>query len=162
MSQSYTFQYKTFRDAAELEPAVSALLAAARQATALAYAPYSGFKVGAALRLSGGHIVRGANQENASYPAGICAERAALAAAASLYPGVAVEAIAITYDNTRQPGNGNLILSPCGICRQSLLEKAQQQGSEYAVIMSSMTGEGILMDKVSDLLPFAFSGDHLH
>ncbi len=160
MNQS--FSYQTFAAAAALSAEDGALLQAATEAIALAYAPYSGFHVGAALLLADGNIVKGANQENASYPAGICAERVALAAASSLYPGIAVAAIAITYNNTRQANGTSLPLSPCGICRQSLLEKVKQQETEFRLILSCPAGEGIIVSKVVDLLPFAFSGEHLH
>ncbi len=161
MNQSFSFSYQTFHGPEELTGADAALLQAAGDAIALAYAPYSGFLVGAALQLANGSIVKGGNQENASYPAGICAERAALATASSLYPGVAVTAVAIAYHNKAATGQNDLVLSPCGICRQSLLEKTHQQEADFRLIMSSPAGNGIIANQVADLLPFAFSGDHL-
>src|SRR5882757_3328246 len=89
----------------ELTAGDAALLAAARDATVNAYAPYSRFRVGAAARLVNGEIVTGTNQENASYPAGICAERTLLSTAASLFPGVAVDVLAISYFNENGPSN---------------------------------------------------------
>lgn len=162
MSQSFSFSYQAFAAPAALLPADKALLEAATEAIAQAYALYSGFQVGAALLMSDGSIVKGANQENASYPAGICAERVALSAASSLYPGMAVKAIAITYHNTRQSNGNGPVLSPCGICRQSLLEKVKQQGADFHLILGGPAGEGIIIGQVADLLPFAFTGAHLH
>lgn len=162
MSQSFSFTYQAFRTPDELPAADAALLLAAEEAIALAYAPYSGFQVGAALLLSDDSIVKGANQENASYPAGICAERVALAAASSVHQGKQVKAIAITYRNTSRLAQNDRVLSPCGICRQSLLEKARQQGADFRLLLGSPAGNGIVVAQVADLLPFAFSGDHLH
>jgi cytidine deaminase len=162
MSQSFSFSYEAFAAPAALSTADRALLEAATEAISLAYAPYSGFHVGAALLLADGSIVKAANQENASYPAGICAERAALAAASSSHPGMVITAVALTYNNTRQAkGSNGPVLSPCGICRQSLLEKVKQQGADFRLILGSPAGEGVIISKVVDLLPFAFSGDHL-
>lgn len=162
MNTSFSFTYQEFGQPAELAHEDAQLLKAAVEATSLAYAPYSGFEVGAALLLANGAIVKGANQENASYPAGICAERAALATAASLHPSVAVQIVAIAYRNRKQPDRNELILSPCGICRQSLLEKANNQDIPMKLIMSNPAGKGIVVDTITDMLPFAFSGDHLH
>lgn len=162
MSQSLSITYQIFDNAGALPSEDEALLRAAEEAVVLAYAPYSGFSVGAALLLADGTVVRGSNQENASYPAGICAERVALSTASSLHPGVEIKAIAIAYSHTKQQKQGDLVLSPCGICRQSLLEKVRQQHAEFRVIMSSPGGKGIIVNQVADLLPFAFSGDHLH
>ncbi|WP_118972608.1 cytidine deaminase [Taibaiella koreensis] len=162
MDTSFSFPYLTFGQPGDLSAGDAALLEAAREATQLAYAPYSGFEVGAALLLDNGAIVKGGNQENASYPAGICAERAALATLSSLYAGMAIHTVAIAYRNKRQPERNELILSPCGICRQSLLEVAKRQDHPIRLIMSNPAGEGLIVDNIINMLPFAFSGDHLH
>ncbi|WP_118951186.1 cytidine deaminase [Taibaiella helva] len=162
MDSSFSFSYHKFAKPGDLAPEDAALLEAAQEATQLAYAPYSGFEVGAALLLDNGVIVRGGNQENASYPAGICAERAALATLSSLYPRMGIKAVAIAYRNRKQPGRNELILSPCGICRQSLLEVSGLQDHPIKLIMSNPAGEGIIVDSITNMLPFAFSGDHLH
>jgi hypothetical protein len=94
--KEYRFSFEEFSSAAELNAEDAALLKRAQEATADAYAPYSHFRVGAAARLANGAIVTGTNQENGSFPAGICAERTLLSAAASLFPGVGVEELAIS------------------------------------------------------------------
>ena len=88
--------------------------------TEQAYAPYSNFHVGAVAKLENGEIVAGTNQENASYPVGICAERVLLGSAATLHPDVAIESIAISYNSEKVKSDHPI--SPCGMCRQSLLE----------------------------------------
>jgi cytidine deaminase len=86
-----------FPDQSALGPEDASLLEAAKQATGDAYAPYSDFRVGVALRLSNGGIVTGSNQENASFPAGICSERVALSAASAYFQGIDVTALSLTY-----------------------------------------------------------------
>lgn len=152
------FSYQWYEDASGLPEADRDLLAAARGATAAAYAPYSGFRVGAALRLSGGRIVTGANQENASFPAGLCAERAALAAAASLFPGTAPESLAVSFDGG--PGSDHPI-SPCGICRQSLAEWEARFGTSIRLVLGGLTGNVWVVGSAASLLPLSFSGKDL-
>lgn len=134
--------------------AEDALLAEeAQKATLLSYAPYSNFHVGAAVLLENGEIVRGANQENASYPCGICAERSALATAQNLYPGVPVVAIALTAESkgktVSQP------ITPCGMCRQVISETQKRYKSGIRILMLSKT-EAIIANSIEELLPLAF------
>ncbi|WP_431216765.1 cytidine deaminase [Puia sp. P3] len=103
--KEYRFAYEEFGSADELDVEDAALLKRAQEVTADAYVPYSRFRVGAAARLANGAIVTGTNQENASYPAGICAERTLLSAAASLFPGVGVEDLAVSYFNENGPSD---------------------------------------------------------
>jgi coenzyme F420-0:L-glutamate ligase/homotetrameric cytidine deaminase len=121
------------------------LIEQAKEAMNNAYAPYSGFRVGAALLSRGGRVYSAANIENAVSGAGICAERAAIANA--LASGETdFEAIAVV-------GNANEPVSPCGICRQNLMEF----GEEIVVVMANIKGDA-LTATVSDLLPRAFTG----
>src|SRR6478752_5011048 len=99
----FEFNYNVFESIDELPDDQKWLLNEAREITAQAYAPYSNFQVGAVARLANGEIVDGSNQENASFPVGLCAERVLLASASSLYPQVAIESMAISY----QTGNGD-------------------------------------------------------
>src|SRR5579863_4543911 len=115
-----TLSYEEYSSDNELSASDALLLNIARTATADAYAPYSHFRVGAAARLTNGEVITGGNQENASFPAGICAERTLLSAIASLYPNARIDSIAISYDNENGPSDQPI--SPCGICRQSLKE----------------------------------------
>jgi cytidine deaminase len=135
------------------------LLEEAKAALKNAYAPYSNFLVSAAARLVNGKILTGTNQENASFPVGLCAERVLLSAISSIYPGVAIESIAITY----QPQNGNsqVPISPCGVCRQALNEYEIRLNQPIRLILGGLTGPVWIFDKCSELLPFGFNGTHL-
>jgi cytidine deaminase len=159
MQKQFTLTYEEFSSDAELAPADLELLTVARTATVDAYAPYSHFRVGAAARLAGGVIITGTNQENASFPAGICAERTLLSVAGAQYPGVPIETLAISYHN--ENGVSDRPISPCGICRQSLQEFEQRTQRAMRVILGGETGKVIVLDRAVSLLPFAFSADEL-
>jgi cytidine deaminase len=139
----------------ELPASDRALLDAAKAMTASAYAPYSQFHVGAALRLANGKVVEGSNQENAAYPSGLCAERVAIFAASSQYPGITVEAMAIAVSTRKfevtEP------LSPCGSCRQVLMEYRHRQQSPMRIILSGTGDQVWVFEDVAHLLPFAFT-----
>ena len=139
----------------ELTSADAVLLTSARAVTTTAYAPYSNFKVGAAAILLNGNIVTGTNQENASYPVGICAERVLLSAVASQFEGTGIKTMAISYDNLK--GESNHPISPCGICRQSLSEYEQRTNQPIRIILSGLTGEVYIIEKAQQLLPLTFS-----
>src|SRR5690606_31147469 len=120
MKQQFAFNYETFPPISCLNTPLGELAKAAKAAIELAHAPYSNFKVGAALWMADGELLTGANQENASFPAGLCAERVVLATASSQASGQAIQAIAICYESIRSGKVSDKILSPYGICRQSL------------------------------------------
>ena len=143
----------------ELNEADAWLLNEARATTQFAYAPYSNFNVGAVAKLINGEIVAGTNQENASYPAGICAERVLLSSVASQHPGVALETIAVSYNNMK--GRSNTPISPCGICRQSLVEYQQRTQNLIRIILGGMEGKIFVIDDAAQLLPLAFSSENL-
>ncbi len=124
-----------------------------------AYAPYSNFRVAAAVRLTTGEIVTGTNQENASYPVGICAERVALSTANSLVLDAAVQAMAIVYRPASGPGS--VPLAPCGMCRQALVEQHARQGHAFELLMSAEHGDVWLVPDASNLLPLAFTPSDL-
>lgn len=136
------------------------LVEKARQATENAYAPYSGFKVSAVARMRSGAFVAGTNQENASYPVGICAERTLLSAISTIYPGEPVDSIAITYHNTN--GDSSQPVAPCGICRQTLLEYELRTQSPIRLLLAGNPGKIIIVNKASSLLPLSFSADDMH
>jgi cytidine deaminase len=150
---------KIYPDFSSLEPLDAQLLNAAREATGHAYAPYSAFRVGAAVRLVNGSILTGSNQENASFPAGICAERVVLSAVSAGFPGIGVTAMALTYINKSDAGDRPI--SPCGICRQTLAEYEQRFNSPIRLILGGITGEIFIIDRATDLLPLAFSSQEL-
>jgi cytidine deaminase len=139
----------------EMAPADADLLRQAREVTAQAYAPYSHFHVGAVALLANGQTVSGTNQENASYPVGICAERVLLSVAASLYPGVPIQTMAISYHNML--GESKRPVSPCGICRQSLVEFEDRTQTPIRLILSGMEGPVQIIEKAGQLLPFGFT-----
>ena len=129
------------------------LAQAAIDATALSYAPYSGFNVGAAVLFEDGEIVKGANQENAAYPSGLCAERTALFYASASRPDKAMTAIAIAAG---QKGKiCDMPATPCGACRQVMAQYQTKSGRPMKVIL---VGEKLIwsFDKVDDLLPLIF------
>jgi len=132
------------------------LLQKAKLATQTAYAPYSQFCVGATALLANGATVSGSNQENASSPAGLCAERVVLAAAAASYPGIVINTIAISYDNKRTSISDHPV-APCGICRQSLLETQLQQQTPIRLVLSGWEGNIFIINDVRHLLPLSFT-----
>ncbi|MDR2362645.1 MAG: cytidine deaminase [Prevotellaceae bacterium] len=139
----------------QLPAADATLLQKATQAMQQAYAPYSHFRVGAAVLLENGKIICGNNQENAAYPSGLCAERVALFYANAQYPNIPIRAIAI---NAEKDGHESLEpVYPCGNCRQVLLEYETHSGHPIRIIMGSARKIQIV-DRVSDLLPLSFTG----
>lgn len=138
----------------ELSDSDKRLIEAAKEATKRSYAPYSHFNVGAAVLFEDGTIVTGANQENAAYPSGLCAERTALFYVGSQYPDKAVTTLAIAASNTE--GFTELPVTPCGACRQVLLETEMRYKRPIRVLMygTEFTYE-ILGTK--DLLPLSFT-----
>ena len=144
-----------FQSSSELNEDDRVLLEKARAATSDAYAPYSKFHVGAAARLANGEIITGSNQENASFPAGMCAERVMLSAISSLYPQIAIPVMAVSYD---QPGaQSTEPIAPCGLCRQTLQEYELRSKQPIRLILSGMNGKVMIFSSVSDLLPLAFT-----
>ena len=141
---------------ADLPPAAAALCRAARAATALAYAPYSRFRVGCAADVEDvGAPVPAANLENAAYPQCLCAEAALLGRLASQYPGRAIRAIAIAVegDGARVEGAG-----PCGSCRQQLFEAELRQGGRPIALYLVGADDGVrVIGRCGDLLPLGFS-----
>jgi cytidine deaminase len=149
----------TSASAAEnLPQEVTALIEIARQAAQKAYAPYSEFHVGAAILLENGEVLSGSNQENAAYPSGLCAERVTLFYANAQYPGVAVKHLVITAHNKN--GYVKTPISPCGACRQVMIEKEQHQKSPMQVWL---VGQATVfkIPAAINLLPLAFIPNHL-
>lgn len=137
----------------ELNPDDRQLVDVAKEMTRNSYAPYSGFHVGAAIRMADGTIVRGANQENAAYPSGTCAERSACFQASALYPGVPMRKIAIAASSDDKFQEAPI--SPCGACRQALLEYE----TKYGPIEVILYGEDKIyrLPSVASLLPLSFT-----
>jgi cytidine deaminase len=153
-------QFEEFADDEQLTTRDRELVNKARQVTDTAYAPYSNFRVAAVARMNSGKIVAGTNQENASYPVGICAERTLLSAISVLYPAEPIDTIAVTYHNMH--GDSSEPVSPCGICRQTLLEYEQRTGQAIRLILAGNKGRIFILQKSSDLLPLNFSADDMN
>lgn len=153
MDKTQTIHYQEC-SMSELSESDKLLLDAAIEAADTAYAPYSNFHVGAALRLDDGTIVKGSNQENIAYPSGLCAERTALFAAGAQYPGRSVETLAIVGRNQQ----GILTAaSPCGACRQVMAEVESRQCKKLSVICYFSETKILIFEGVECLLPFVFS-----
>jgi len=157
--KEYQFSFDEYNSLEDLPSEDASLLNDARTLTETAYAPYSNFKVGAVAKLANGKIVSGTNQENASYPVGLCAERALMAAAGTLYPGVAIDTMAISYQN--QSNDGHYPISPCGMCRQFLQEFEERTKHPIRLVMAGLEGKVYVIEKASQLLPLAFTGKEL-
>jgi cytidine deaminase len=146
--------FTEFNTRDELSKDDQALLSAARAAGNSAYAPYSGFRVGAAVLLANGKIVSGSNQENVAFPSGLCAERVAVFSASADYPGVPVLAVAVTCRSEKftvaEP------VSPCGACRQALMEYENRYEKKIKLIMAGEKGKIIVAESVNELLPLHF------
>lgn len=156
---SNSFEYEIYSSIDLLKIEDKELLNAARAICKQAYAPYSSFFVGAAARLSNGIIITGTNQENASFPAGICAERTLLAAASSVYPEHTIVKIAVSYEGKNI--HSDHPISPCGVCRQFLAEYETRVGYQVALILGGQIGDVIIIPQLHALLPLAFTANEL-
>ncbi len=149
------FDYNDLKDLGEED---QKLILAARRVSEKAYAPYSNFYVGAALLLENGEIVVGNNQENSAFTAGLCAERVALFYANANFPGVAVEALAVSAKNgsglTPDP------VKPCGSCRQAIVETEVRFKKPVRIILDGRNKIQVF-EGIDNLLPFAFKPDSL-
>ena len=156
---TFSFDFLELDSAEELTPGDRLLFEHARKAVGTSYAPYSRYHVGAAVRLANGEIISGSNQENISFPAGLCAERVAIYAAASRFPDVAIESIAVTAKAelfaVHEP------VPPCGMCRQSIMEFEQKHGQPIRIILGGEQGKVLVIKSMQNLLPFAFHAEEL-
>jgi cytidine deaminase len=146
--------FEEYQDINELSEDDQELYKSAVEARDKAYAPYSEFSVGAALRLENGLIVSGNNQENAAYPSGMCAERVAVWSALSQYPEVKITKLFITARSEKKEVKRPV--SPCGSCRQTLAEYEVRQKQPMEVYFTGETGIILKAASVRDLLPFMF------
>ena len=149
-------KYSEYESVASLAEQDKELVLKARDAAKGGYAPYSGFRVGAAVLLENGVIITGNNQENAAYPSGICAERTALFYAAAQYPGVPIIAIGISTLNHVPSG----IAKPCGACRQVMAEYEDLANMPLHIILDS-SDKILVMDGIDNLLPLRFKKEDL-
>jgi len=157
--ETISFTFEVYDSVEELSAEDAWLLQEARKVTTQAYAPYSQFNVGAIARLTNGETVTGTNQENASYPVGLCAERVLLSAASSIYPNVPIETMAISYHNTK--GESDRPVTPCGICRQTLAEYQLRLNHPIRLILSGLEGKIYIIPQSNMLLPLSFNSSDL-
>lgn len=157
--QKIEISLEVFETISELPKDIQELMNKAQQARENAYAPYSRFRVGTALRLASGEIVLGSNQENAAYPSGLCAERVAVFSAGANFPKQTITSLAITVRS--ESHKISEAIAPCGACRQSLAEYEQKQKSPIAIYFMGETGEIVKVASVMDLLPLGFDAKYL-
>lgn len=152
-----SFEYEEISSISNCDKSIQDLYKAAIAAKENAYAPYSKFKVGAALALENGEIFTGNNQENAAYPSGLCAERVAIFAAKSQFPEVAIKSLVIVTSatNIKEP------ISPCGNCRQVLVEYEFAQNEPFDIYLMTKDSAIIRVPSAQYLLPFSFHSDML-
>ena len=149
MDKSLELKYIKAEHLEDLPVADQQLVAEAQKATELAYAKYSGFKVGAAVRLRSGKILHGANSESEVFPSGLCAERSLLYYVEANYSDDPIEALAIASNPSERE------CYPCGGCRQVILDVERRQGSPIRIIMSG-NGTASIVESAELLLPFTF------
>lgn len=154
MQKEYSFKFQLYPNWESLQTVDISVVNKAFEAMEKAYAPYSKFKVGAALLLEDGQIIQGNNQENIAYPSGLCAERVALFHAGAQFPGIAVDLICIVAKGDLMPISQ--LLSPCGACRQVMLESENRQNKPIRIILVNQDNRTMCIDSVQNLLPFGF------
>ncbi len=148
-----------FESIDELSTDIRSLMLKAIEARENAYAPYSKFKVGAAIYLDNDKVVIGSNQENASYPSGLCAERTAIYYAGAKYPDSKIKTIAVTAASQRQ--KTKTPIPPCGACRQAISEYEVKQNSPIEIYFMGEEGEVVKSNSLENLLPFVFKKNSL-
>ena len=156
MEKSIKICYEEFECITDMSKKDQELMQSAMDATKGSYAPYSGFRVGAAVRLTNGDIVKGSNQENIAYPSGLCAERTALYAASAQNPTQEITEIAIIG---RKADGTWTTASPCGACRQVIAEYEQRRGDKIRILAYQEGGKIELFNGIESLLPFIFTTD---
>lgn len=140
--------------AQDLNESEAELLRKAHEAASKAYAPYSGFHVGSAVRMKSGTIVMGSNQENIAYPSGLCGERVAVFAAGAQFPDEEIESIAIVSPSPLAEAK---TFMPCGSCRQVLLEAESRQKTQIKLYLQARDEKILVSNSASNLLPFSFT-----
>jgi cytidine deaminase len=151
--RAFTIRMAEYDRLEDLSKSRITLVKKAMEAAGKAYAPYSSYYVGAAVRLENGKIITGNNQENAAYPSGLCAERVAVFYASSQYPDIPAKSIAIAAMKDGQFQEEPV--TPCGGCRQVLHEKEKQGGMPMEVILYGSRKIQVL-SQATDLLPLPF------
>lgn len=151
--------FSVFENLGELPTDIQDLMNQAVEIRKKAYAPYSQFRVGAALLLDNGKVVLGSNQENAAYPSGLCAERTAIFHAGSNYPDAKIIKMAISAASDNNPTTAPI--PPCGACRQSIAEYEFKQDYPIEIYFMGETGSIYKSDSLKNLLPLTFDKNFL-
>lgn len=154
-----TTTFSVFDNKEELPEDVQNLMNQAIEIRKRAYAPYSKFRVGAAISLDNGKVVLGSNQESAAYPSGLCAERVAIFQAGAIYPDAKILKIAISATSDEKPVTSPI--PPCGACRQSISEYEFKQDYPIEIYFMGETGAVYKSDSLKNLLPFMFDKNFL-
>ena len=152
-------ELEVFESVSDLPTVIQKLMKKAHQARENAYAPYSLFKVGAAILMDSGKIITGNNQENAAFPSGLCAERVAAFSAGSQFPNEIFKAMALTAGSVKHKTISPI--PPCGACRQSLAEYEVNQGTPISIYFMGESGKVVKANSVKDLLPLIFDNSYL-
>ncbi|MHA6281491.1 cytidine deaminase [Salinimicrobium sp. CAU 1759] len=150
---------EVYNDETELPQEVQGLMTQAVDAREKSYSPYSQFKVGAAILLENGEVVTGSNQENASYPAGLCAERTAIFYAGAKYPESKILKMALTARSENH--KVEVPTPPCGSCRQAIAEYEVKQDQPIEIFFMGEKGKVVKANSISDLLPLIFDNSYL-
>ncbi len=148
-----------YNDIGELPAKIASLMDQAKKARLRAYEPYSNFLVGTALSLDNGEIVTGNNQENASYPSGLCAERTAIYYAGSKYPDAKILIMALTAGSEKH--ETSTPIPPCGACRQSIAEYEVKQEEPIEIYFMGTSGKVVKSHSLANLLPLGFDRSFL-
>jgi cytidine deaminase len=151
--------FTAFQSIEELPQDVEALMQKAIEIRKKAYAPYSKFKVGAALQLDNGKIILGSNQENAAYPSGLCAERVAIFQSGAIYPEAKI--IKMVISAASEANKTTTPIPPCGSCRQSISEYEFKQNTPIEIYFMGESGEVYKSDSIKNLLPLSFDKNFL-
>lgn len=157
--QQVSFELTVYDGIDDLPPSERELLEIAINARKDAYAPYSNFQVGAAVLLENGEVVIGNNQENASFPSGLCAERVAVFYAGAKYPGMPIKKIAISASSNHH--TVETPAAPCGNCRQAIMEYEHRQEYPIEIILYGEKGPVYKCPSMADILPLAFGNSFL-
>ena len=157
--EKYNFECEVFESLDLLPKDVQHMIALAEDQLNYSYAPYSNFLVGAAAMLDNGEIHTGCNQENASYPLCICAERVALYSVGTNHKSFRIKAMAITAHNTKKPNEDPCM--PCGACRQVIQEFEHRQNAPITLYLTGDSGKVLKIEGIKNILPLSFSMNNL-
>jgi cytidine deaminase len=159
MLKKISFSYHAFDSVAELDDSEKRLFDHSDEAIRKAYAVYSGFRVGAALLLANGKIISANNQENMAFPSSLCAERVLMSYCKANYPEEIIKKIAISVNSQHEQTTSPI--SPCGSCRQVMIEYERNQNANIEVLLKADNGIVYKINSVDDLLPLSFKAEGL-